>query len=828
MTKTIKTPERKRKNRRIFLITILLFLIALISSWFMLDRWSKKYGFNGAGDFVKTVVVNYWTSFDAEYETIEITINDTDFLKLEKQREKHLENGIITKSSDRYVPAIISANGKKIKCKLRLKGHMTDHLQDEKWSFRIKTVGGDAFQGMKIFSLMHPGTRNYIYEWIYHQILSEEGIATVRYSFLNLKVNGSSWGIYAVEENFASELLGHHKLPKGPILGFNPDLYWYARLNEHEKKNVDLGDMNSWSASPEAYDEDENFKDKESQENYSEAIIKIEKFKRGELTTSETFDINKLAKFHAVLDLVGGQFSLDWSDVKYYYNPITRKLEPVGYESFSVRNTSILSGSSKFKNKHLNSAEWHERIFSDPKFFEKYVFHLKRISKKQYLNDFFDKYDSKLKNNLAILYSEFPYKKLEFTQYFVNQANIITLLNTPITTMVYLDKYKDNTLFLTVGNSSKLPLEINEIEIGEKKILLEEPLYFSAIGKSEHVYFESIEMTLRDSVSKRDLDKIKLISHYPGMNNSNSIEVKPIGLNSELLNEDFVNVTPNYKKFEFIKVDETIKRIDFLDGSFSISENLIIPEGFSVYASSGFAISLENNSAIVSFSPLNFEGTEESPILINSLDSTGKGIILLNCSNISNFQWVNFEDLNVNAKKKETYQAIITTYESPSRFINCIFSSHAKKAISHYKSLLTIQHSQFFKFEKTAVEIIYGEAKLNSIKFGKCNTAIYLNGSKGNFDNILMKNSEIGLRMSNGSNSKCKNWFIEDSGIGMYLTDLSELGIDKIRLRNIQVGFRAEKKSDVFGPSNIIVTNLTKANVKSVSQTDKKSKVIIK
>ncbi len=111
---------------------------------------------------------------------------------------------------------------------------------------------------------MHPGTRNYIYEWVYHQLLTEEGIATVRYSFINLKVNGSSWGIYAVEENFASELIGNHKLPKGPILGFNPDLYWYARLNEHENKKVDLSDMNSLSTSPEAYDEEENFKDRES------------------------------------------------------------------------------------------------------------------------------------------------------------------------------------------------------------------------------------------------------------------------------------------------------------------------------------------------------------------------------------------------------------------------------------------------------------------------------------------------------------------------------------------------------------------------------------
>ena len=34
---------------------------------------------------------------------------------------------------------------------------------------------GGGFMGMKRFSLQHPGTRNYLYEWFYQQLSRGEG-----------------------------------------------------------------------------------------------------------------------------------------------------------------------------------------------------------------------------------------------------------------------------------------------------------------------------------------------------------------------------------------------------------------------------------------------------------------------------------------------------------------------------------------------------------------------------------------------------------------------------------------------------------------------------
>jgi hypothetical protein len=96
-----------------------------------------------------------------------------------------------------------------------------DHLQDKKWSFRVKTKKGDAFMGMKRFSLQHPGTRNYVHEWIYHRMMEEEGIMSLRYFFLNVRVNNEDWGIYALEEHFTEEMVENNARMKGPVVRYN-------------------------------------------------------------------------------------------------------------------------------------------------------------------------------------------------------------------------------------------------------------------------------------------------------------------------------------------------------------------------------------------------------------------------------------------------------------------------------------------------------------------------------------------------------------------------------------------------------------------------------
>ena len=109
-------------------------------------------------------------------------------------------------SSEDYVPATITHGNIQYDVRLRLKGDHVDHLETDKWSFRIKVKDDKSIFGMKVFSIQHPKTRIYSNELLYNLMLKEEGVLAPRYSFIEVVINGENKGIYALEEHFSKEL----------------------------------------------------------------------------------------------------------------------------------------------------------------------------------------------------------------------------------------------------------------------------------------------------------------------------------------------------------------------------------------------------------------------------------------------------------------------------------------------------------------------------------------------------------------------------------------------------------------------------------------------
>ena len=170
------TKNKKRSKKKIVAISLFILLLIFLVGNHYASKTLQTKGYTDLLDFVKTVSSNYWNGMSAKPEKISIEIKEKDFKFLEKNRERALERNVIINNIDGdYVPATLEYQGKKMKVKLRLKGHMTDHLQDNKWSFRIKVKDKDSFMGMKRFSFQHPGTRGYVYEWIYHELMKREG-----------------------------------------------------------------------------------------------------------------------------------------------------------------------------------------------------------------------------------------------------------------------------------------------------------------------------------------------------------------------------------------------------------------------------------------------------------------------------------------------------------------------------------------------------------------------------------------------------------------------------------------------------------------------------
>ena len=72
-----------------------------------------------------------------------------------------------------------------------------------------------------------------------------------------------------------------------------------------------------------------------------------------------------------------------------------------------------------------------------------------------------------------------------------------------------------------------------------------------------------------------------------------------------------------------------------------------------------------NSAKILSYSPLEFIGTENAPIFIHSTDKSGQGIIVINANQKSILRYTVFENLSTPSQGGWKLSGTISFYESP-------------------------------------------------------------------------------------------------------------------------------------------------------------------
>ena len=359
-------------------------------------------------------------------DVIQVTLNEKYFSKLEKKRNRALSKKVLETSDSDYVPAMVSYNGQNYKAEVRLKGDWTDHLKGIKWSFRVKLKGDKTILGMRKFSIHHPGTRGYLNEWLYQKAIKNENLIGLRYGFLEgavhvKKENSSEFvnrevGIYAIEETFDKRTIESNKRKESVILKYSEDLWW-----EGVKKSIEVGSPSGlhWN----------NFNKSVkypitvfSESKVLEDSVMLNNFKMGKellrrtgktISISQAFDAKKLAMQNALMNLFGAVHGNAIINLRFYYNPITSKLEPIAFDGNS--------GTRIRKYEHFNLAS---RGAKDTVYLKELAFALNKVSKPQYLNRLLSEQEEDLNNYTGTLKKEFDRELLAVQNFRYNQ-NII-------------------------------------------------------------------------------------------------------------------------------------------------------------------------------------------------------------------------------------------------------------------------------------------------------------------------------------------------------------------------------------------------------------------
>jgi hypothetical protein len=795
-------------------VGIFLIICVGLASGILASKYVQTKSYSGLIDFTATVASNYIQGLGATPEEISLEITPDNYKILKQNRELALARQVIINEEDSYVPAVFKYKNKSLQVKVRLKGHMTDHVEGDKWSLRIKVKGEGDYMGMRLFSIQHPGTRGYFYEWIYHRMLKEEGVLALRYDFVKVKINGEDYGIYAVEENFDEELVESNNRIKGPVFRFNPNLYWIDRYNDILRDRVYAPYASFQSANFVAYREGKTIKDSVQLSYYLKGMGLMEAFRRGEMAADQVFDIKKHAIFYAVMDLVGGHFSLDWSDIKFYYNPVSSRLEPVGYEACSLFPTRKLAGAyttNQNPQGHVYKHGFHELLFNDSVFFREYINQVERISEQQFLDNFFKKVEPDLNKVLRINYREFPYKKFEKELYYQNQKSIKKILDTPKAFHAFFQGQQGDSITLQLGMIESMPVEILGISmdgevISAQKCLLKPKAAFENINYLR----TSFKVKCGLKLNAKQIKGLQVMYTIVGASHEKIIDVFPYPfIDESVFAEDVRHLAPNSGEFSFITHAPDKNEIYILPGNWDIQRDLIIPPGKRLVISEGANLNLLNGAGIFSYSPVSIIGTEDNPVKFSSPDGKGKAITVIGANGESELRWVYF--LGLSSSDIPGLTGSLNFYESDANIRNCYFKGgNNQSGLNFIRAKFVLNTNLFEALPKDGLNAIFSKGEISGDIFLNCRgNGIHFKNSIAAIKNIKFDGiGSTAINLQSHSELRAKGINIRSAAFGVVLEDFSVAEISGADIGSTYAAFAAFENKFYNGHSHIMAANV--------------------
>lgn len=357
----MKIGKKQRSERRQTTLARVILLLGVFVVGIILGQ-------NNIVQAVQTAVANLGSVVNAGGNSLPTLIIDMPFANYNdtilRQRNEALSSGVYLGPEEDFANADIQFDGEQIPVRLRLQQGPASHLgDDEKWNLEVRTRDDRQLLGMQRFFLIDPADNNWLNEWAFMETLRREGLLAPRYHFVNLIFNGDDRGIYAVQEGFGAELMTSQGRQEGVLVEFDANLLWEATRQFEGDTAAALQDpVTNLSTTNFQLFEVDTFRDATIAENEllsaqkDAAIGLLRGLQSGELAASDVFDVELYGRFLAVVDLWGALEATSLLNIRFYYNPESGKLEPVGFNGNALGQDGRISLAATFDDPALQTA----------------------------------------------------------------------------------------------------------------------------------------------------------------------------------------------------------------------------------------------------------------------------------------------------------------------------------------------------------------------------------------------------------------------------------------------------------------------------------------
>jgi len=749
------------------------------------------------------------------FRDLHISIDKVGLKKLETKKWDAVATGILITEDDDWVNAqILAGDSGQIPAEVRLKGDWLDHIKADKWSLRIKVKGDNSWNQLVTFSIQSPETRFFLNEWIYHQLLEEVDVLTPRYDFATVTINEEYLGVYAYEEHFTKQLVESKGRREGPILKLTEDGFWLGYKREKDY----YGDGLIAERMTDAYWQSDikPFKEKGTRQSptlsaaFERAQSLLYAFKYGKISAGEAFDIDRLARYYAISDLVQGYHGIRWHNQRFYYNPVIDRLEPIGFDGYGTGIMKLQSGPFLgYYHTRDHIRDIFDGLFDDSAFVWKYQHYLEMYTHPDWLDRQLLDLESMIRERSNLLKMEF--ETSEFNQdalrdrarklrFFLSPDNATSLF-------VRTQKVNEAQKEVHVINSFCLALEVVGYtgSDGTRVHRFDEPVFVRQNGRYQPPMAVAVEVPAFARLLVYQLAGVDSL-HYAPISDWKAPELDVMdqeGGKFEAANFDFI--------------DQIGNEIVIRSGRHILRESLDLPKGHTLIIEPGTHIDLQNGAAIIVRGDVQAIGTSESPIQVISSDKSASGFIVLGTGGLSELRSVYFDGLNTINRDGWTLTGGVTFHETELRMYNCsISNSQSEDALNTIRCRLSIDRMRIANTAYDGFDADFCSGTITSIYFhNTANDALDFSGSS-----VIIRDCSIvgagdkGVSVGENSTVKIVSASVRDCTIAIASKDLSELVIDNISITGCKQGFTAYQKKPEFGPATIIVHRYTMDGVK--------------
>ena len=785
--------------------------------------------------------ISYWD--DLRIETIDL--DNLDYAQLPKlhfyldnkavkklgdKRNAALELGILKSADDDWVKAKMSIDDEEVptEVKLRLKGDWTDHLEGDYWSYRVSMPTERSWNRLQTFSLQDPITRSYLHEWLFHKALEEEDIITPRYGFVLLKENTKPQVLYAYEEHFDKQIAEYKDRREGVIVKFSENAFW-DQLIRNRKIHEEAGYRNAYeTADILPFKAGRTVKNPKLLEQYEHASKLMTAFRDKSAPVADIFDIERLATFYALSDVFDAMHGSIWHNLRFYYNPVTRKLEPIGFDGFT-ENGPLKTYAGMYFGEYKSSdatGRWDAMyfyLFQDEKFNELYTAALLKFSDANYLNRLQQKHaDNLYGHELQIRnYIDSSYTfDLNPMRTRLRRIHNDVIPYSQNSLKVYREKDQKGTISYWATNHHPLPLEVIGGSNKDGGDILDGEHTF--IRSNRKLYpQEFTEITLPQG-SKQACFKL------PGLDSVFYTEIFNWNRPGSELNILYSSSsTPKIPLAESAYTNDS-KIITIRTGKYQLTSPMVIPENYTLVVEAGTELDFAKKSYLLSYGRFLFKGTSEAPIEFTSSDKTSQGVHAIQAKENSILTYTRFNNFNTLEENEWQLTGAVTFYESDVQFEAVTVSNNScEDALNLVRANFEITELNINHTFADGFDGDFCKGTLsNSYFFKTGNDGLDFSGSQIDVKNVTLNEiGDKGISAGEQATLNISDVKISNAQIGIASKDLSKVTVKNTAITDCVQGFAAYRKKPEFGGGKITVESYTSDNIQRLTNADSESTI---